>query len=177
MFTFLPRSYRAEVEREYRKRVLAIALGLSTLLALSACALAAPSFIILSVKKAAASLDSKKSGDLSASAGTDTAARIKDIKAKTSVLKTVSAAEPLASVLGRITARMIPGVKLSGIALKRSVDQGAIVVSGVAATRDDLVAFSKSLQGEPSFKNISLPVSTLAKATDIGFSISIDSSF
>ncbi|HEU5114157.1 MAG TPA: PilN domain-containing protein [Candidatus Paceibacterota bacterium] len=177
MFTFLPNPYKSEVAREYRKRVFTVAFALLALLAFSAAVLSAPSYIILSVKRSAASLSSEKSvaQDAASNAGLET--KIKDIKAKIALLKGISGAKPLVSVLAKTNARLTSGISITGMTFKRDTDPGSIVLSGSAATRDDLVAFSKSLQGEPSFKNVSLPVSALAKSKNIGFTITIDSAF
>jgi hypothetical protein len=94
-----------------------------------------------------------------------------------SVLKTIADSKPMISILDRLTGRLTPGIILSGLTFKRSDGPGGIIVSGSARTRDGLVAFSKSLQGEASFQNVALPVSSLAKSTNIGFSINIDSKF
>ncbi|HVU06464.1 MAG TPA: PilN domain-containing protein [Candidatus Paceibacterota bacterium] len=177
MFTFLPRSYRPEVEKEYRKRVFAVAFALGAVLMLSAAALAAPSYIILSAKRAAASLSATKTTAAGAEGNASLESRIRDIKAKIGVLKTVADSKSIVSVLDRLVGQITPGIILTGMTLKRSEGPGGILVSGSAATRDALVAFSKSLQGEPSFQNVALPVSSLAKSSNIGFSITIDSSF
>ncbi len=176
MFTFLPKAYVADIEKEYRRRTLAVVFALAAVLSLSACVLTLPSYVALVAKKSALVSEAAKAVSSDAPSNAVLEARIADIQAKMSTLKGLAAGKPLVPAVGRVVARLVPGITLSSIILKRS-DQGSIVVSGSADTRDDLVAFSKSLQGDPSFRGVGLPVSALVKSQDVGFSISIDSSF
>lgn len=176
MFTFLPKTNRVELEKEYRKRVVVVALGLVALLMLIAMILAMPAFVTLLVKGKDARAALKGNPDTDVSSNALMEARVTDIRAKTDLLKQMVDVPSLVSVIERINGRLVNGISLNSITLKRS-GTGSIVISGIASTRDALVAFSKSLQGELSFSNISLPVSTLAKSKDIAFSISVDSHF
>jgi len=176
MFTFLPKENRAQVEREYRRRIFSIAFGLLALLLLSAAVFATPTYVIMLVRRNSALIISKNTIEPSDSTHKTIEARVSSIKTETSALKatSVSTNPTLISVIERINSRIISGITLNSISIKR-VTSGTIQITGFATTRDILVSFTKSLQGEPSFKNVSLPVSALAKGKDIGFSITIDS--
>jgi hypothetical protein len=67
------------------------------------------------------------------------------------------------------------GVILESIRFERLDNKKAhIVVSGFAQTRDDLLLFAKSVEQEPAFVGIDLPVSNLAKSTDISFLFTVN---
>lgn len=177
MFTFLPRTYKVEVEREYRKRLLTVGWGLFFALMFSAAALSLPSYVIMLVKKTNAESAFEGSGS-PAPETVDFESQVKDIQAKATLLSTTFENKPLVSILELVSARVAqPGISITGISLKRGGAEGDISLSGVASTRDALVNFSKALAGEPAFKNVSLPISSLAKSRDIPFSIVVNSQF
>ncbi len=175
MFTFLSRARRVEVQREYRKRLLAVAAGLAFALAFLGAALSVPSYVILSVKAANAASAAPAA---SASASVDYEAAARDARQKAAALQKSLDEKPLLSVLERIAARAPQGgVALTGTSIRRQQGGAAVTISGTAAARESLVAFSKSLEAEPSFRNVALPVSALAKSRDITFSISLEALF
>ncbi len=62
-----------------------------------------------------------------------------------------------------------------GIGLKTlSTDQYAITLSGVADTRENLIAFKDKLEKETCFSNIVLPLSNLVDKADVEFQITLD---
>lgn len=174
-FSFLPNIYKAELEKEYRRRVTAVGLALAALAIFIGAVLSLPAFILLSVKlhNARISASANRAVDASANAAMET--RVADLRSKTDLLKGVADTRTMVSVIERINARMVSGISLNGVSIKRSETGSEILVSGTAKTRDDLVTYSKSLQGEPSFSSVTLPVSALAKSKDAAFSIAIAS--
>jgi Tfp pilus assembly protein PilN len=53
-----------------------------------------------------------------------------------------------------------------------SKGDGSIIVSGIAETRADLVAYVSTLKESVNFKNVAVPVSDLAADTDLEFTLS-----
>lgn len=73
-----------------------------------------------------------------------------------------------------ILSRQPAGVHLTGFSYTLADDGTAsIVASGNALTRNILVSFEKSLEKSSLFASVNLPVSNLAKDTDIPFSITL----
>lgn len=177
MFTFLFGEYRRKAIRGYRERLFVMYLGIGFATLFAACALFVPAYLLSAAKRDAilvpdASLSEKAKAESKAIEG-----EVRALKEKLSYAKADADNIALSSVLERIGARREPGISITSVALRRGAEKGAISISGKAATRDALVSFSKSLQGEPSFGSVNLPVSSLAKSKDIPFSISIDSKF
>lgn len=169
MFTFLPAEFAETVRKEYSARVRFISFGLlSAALSLAVAGLL-PAATALWVKGRAAALASTE----------ETAAleaRLVDIRAKTAALSANSDERGMLASLEKVLSKRGQGIEITGVSLRRGSASGAIVVSGVADTREGLVAFSKELQGEASFSQVVLPIASLTRAKDVSFSITIDTS-
>ena len=177
MLTFLLNEYREKMLREYRLRLSSLYLAFLGVICLIGAALALPQYALLWSQKNAA-LVQKEAAQKATEGNTGaTSAEVKQIKSKLWTIKENENVEPMLKVLERLLSKKIPGISITSVALTRTAETGDIKVSGVASTREALVAFSKNLQSEPRYSNAELPVSSLAKNKDISFSISIDSEF
>ncbi len=176
MYTFFTDQYRKQVSKEYRKRLFFItAIGFCGIF-IVACGFSVPGYILLDARKAA--IESRAGHTRYTLPDTSPDETIvKDITLKITTLSQLSTETAMVSLVDRIVTVRTPSIHIKGISLKRGTSAGSISISGIADTRDALVAFSKSLQGDPTFTNVVLPVATLAKSKDIGFSITIDSTF
>ena len=67
-----------------------------------------------------------------------------------------------------------PDVRLTEIVYDKLDSGGAVRTFGTAATRDALLLYLASLEQEPSFSEVSSPISNLSASVDINFSVSID---
>lgn len=177
MFTFLYGEYRREAIQGYRGRLALMYLGIVLAASLTAVALFAPAFLLASAKKSALFLGGAGASDNAEAESKEIEAEVRTLKEKLSYAKADAGDVPFSSVLERVGSRREPGISITSISLRRGAEKGAISISGRASTREALVAFAKSLQGEPSFSRVDLPVSSLAKSRDIPFSIGIDSKF
>jgi Tfp pilus assembly protein PilN len=89
------------------------------------------------------------------------------------------------SLIEDIDARRVPGMILTSFSLSHAhggagsnsvntaVNGSIISISGMAATRDILVAFEQNLENDPRLTAVELPVSALAENTNINFTISM----
>lgn len=178
MFTFLPQPYKSEVLREHRTRVVIVCLGLVIVAMLSGAILSIPAFIATHAQRKSVEEDKVRlQAEASSEKGGQVTAEVRAIKAKLAILTAKSVRKPVVSVLERVLALPRPGISIVDISLHRDEEKGIVVLQGSADTRADLVAFSKGLQGEPSFSRVDLPVSALAKGKDISFTIRIESAF
>jgi Tfp pilus assembly protein PilN len=175
MFTFLPEEHRDRAVKHYRLKLLVVYIGLSCVLLATGFVLAIPSYAILFAKKQSALLEKQAATahDVDASI----AEEVKILKEEIAIAKTASGQIPVATLLDKVLSRKSQSVRISSITLKRGAETGIISVEGKASSRDALVAFSKSLQGEPAFTRVDLPVGSLAKSKDIPWMITISSKF
>jgi Tfp pilus assembly protein PilN len=174
MFTFLPEDHKDRVVRTYRLKLIVVYIGLSCVLFATGFVLAIPSYAILLAKRQSALVE----GDATARAAESSIAdEVKILKEEIALAKTTSEQVPIATLLDKILSRQSSSILISNITIKRGADAGTISITGRASSRDALVAFSKSLQGEPTFTKVDLPVGSLAKSKDIPWMISISSKF
>jgi len=76
-----------------------------------------------------------------------------------------------------IDSKKMAGVNLTSISFQKINDKEevALEIKGVAQNRDTLVRYSNSFKEDQRLTGISLPVSTLAKSSDIPFALSFNS--
>ncbi|HEY9481080.1 MAG TPA: PilN domain-containing protein [Candidatus Paceibacterota bacterium] len=172
MKTFLTEQYAKAVAREYRGRLVFVASALSCIAFLAAIAFALPTYFLLRAKADAISTPASYPDSLS---NVESSAAL--LKEKISAAETVADEERMAAIVEKILVRAVDGISVTNISLRRDTGASAISLAGVADTREDLVAFQKSLESEPLFSKVVLPVSALAKGKDVHFSFSIDSDF
>jgi hypothetical protein len=174
MLTFLYGEYRDMVMRRYKLRLAAIHLGLLTIVFLIGTALSIPVYVLLESKLSATKLE--QGTPIVAGEKPDTIQNeVAAIKEKLSLISKDNSEIPLTSVIEKLLSKKTEDIIFYSISLKRNAEMGTITIGGIASTRDALVAFSKRLQGEPSFSGVNLPVGSLTKSKDVPFNIAIDS--
>ena len=168
MFTFLPPEFAEAVRKEYGARVRSVSFGLLSV----AFALAAAGLL-----PAATSLWARANSAVAPVATEEAAAleaRLEDIKAKTRALSASADQRSMLVSLEKVLSKKGEGIRVTALSLRRGAETGAITVTGVADTRERLVAFSKELQGESTFSQVVLPIASLTRAKDVSFTITID---
>ena len=80
----------------------------------------------------------------------------------------------LVPYVNKIDAAASDNVTINSYALERDGNVvSAIKLSGVAATRESLVAFSRALEAIPEFEQAEIPLSNLAKDSNIPFNLQV----
>jgi len=178
IFTFLKGEYAKKIIGEYRKRLFILCLGLAILFSFSLIGLILPAFISMSSEKEVLILEkqsfSKKTTNDNQG---EIEKELKNIKEMITVLALDNTANPITSVLERVLLEKGSGIILQSISLERKKDFWAVSLGGKALSREALVDFSKKLETTPSLSDVDLPVSSLAKNSDIPFSITLHSAF
>lgn len=174
MINLLPQLEKKKILGAYRLRLGVIILCGIFVLFVFAAALLAPSYLLVTAntKNLAIELDAKKAN---APTGEDGAqgelARIKEEIAR---LKIPESSELTASLLlGLILAQKPLGIDISSYAYANSDPTIAVQLSGVAATREDLLAFQRNLQTDPRFADVKYAQSFIIQKTDISFQLTI----
>ncbi|MGI9118191.1 MAG: hypothetical protein ACR2IQ_01415 [Minisyncoccia bacterium] len=90
---------------------------------------------------------------------------------------------PTFDVIVPITKHKVPGVSITGISYEQKMDnvktttdtkqKPDLEVRGVAKNRLALLAFQKSLESDPAYSSVTVPISDFVKGKDISFSIII----
>lgn len=79
------------------------------------------------------------------------------------------------SIISKIKEKEVSGIILNSIGFQKTNEEGVIKIEigGVAKDRDTLINYSRNLKTDNLFKDISIPVSSLAKNKDVPFSLSV----
>ncbi len=173
MFTLLPEHHKKRLYQEYRMRLLVIVLIFISLFFIIGCALLFPSYISLKSEKTSyeTELDSL----------TKQVER-KDKEGLTGTMNTIGSNLAIAKpdetmvyrALGVLLAHVTTDIKITSMSYTRG-SQGAsfITTEGIAKDRTSLISFSNGLKKELIFEKVDLPVSNLAKQTDVPFSMTL----
>lgn len=73
-------------------------------------------------------------------------------------------------VFVKISQLILPGIETKSL----STDNSAVTISGIADTRDNLIAFKSNLEKESCFSQINLPLSNLVDKENVTFQIVFD---
>lgn len=75
-----------------------------------------------------------------------------------------------------INNKKINGINLNSIVFQKINDSGevSLEIRGIAQNRDVLINYANSFKVDEKFKNVSVPISSLAKSNDIPFTISFN---
>ncbi len=179
MYTLLPEQQIKNLAREYHVRLLilgffclsgAIWIGVGSLL---------PSYIISvmqqqNAQKHLAEIEKTTKTPVNASVAAEVAA------SNAQILLIKNAQDPVvfSAIIEDLANRRTAGISLSGMEVVHAPGDGnpnktSVVIRGKAATRDGLVAFQHALGADPEFTKVYLPISNLAKGTNIDFSITL----
>lgn len=175
MFTFLFDEYRAAVKGQYKSRFLIIYACMLGLLFIVGLALTVPTYVLLDSRLTAAEIEKGPEADPATETNFTIDSEVSAIKRRIIAIEVDSTEIPIATVLERILSKKGDDIRIDALSIRRNKETESISITGVAPSRDALVAFSKRLQGEPSFTKVNLPVGSLTRSKDVPFSITIDS--
>ena len=172
--TLLPIPERKALRLEYRIRALIVLCFMASLAGLIGIAALFPAFMRASAEErtqldtvASLQKDKKDSGVSQIEA---------ELSADNVLLKGIAGA-PDERRLSSIIASLVSArgsLTMSSISVSRLTGNGfSIVIQGISPTRDDLVAFKGRLEAMAPGNKVVLPVSELAKNTDVQFSIQL----
>lgn len=176
MFTLLPQQFKENLMKEYRFRLLSVFCFLMLLLAVISLCLLLPTFISVSSEHTRLSLEEKSLADSIIKKDTD------DFSKTLGVLKNdielVATPDNLVSpIISSIYDYVLDGISINKIDYSLREDKSfTINLSGIASNRRVLSVFATELKNEKMFATVDLPISNLAKETELPFFITIQSS-
>lgn len=173
-YTFLPYSEQQNIRREYRIRVLIVLFFFLSISLIIGVGSLFPAYVyaILEEKNHLNQVAAfKKTAD--AAAITSTRKQLTESGVTLdSISKTLESDIYSQTITGIVA--MKGNVKLNSFIIEHpSPTTVTIVLGGVANTRADLLAFKTRLQGLPGKVAVDLPISTLARDTNISFNLQI----
>jgi len=177
MFTFLPDEYKKIALKEYRFRLFSVWLGLVLVVCTLGAVVSIPSYSISHARTKNANTEHNALTHALKKNPITIEKEVTLVHEKLNLITTMADKHTLMSILERILSEKGNGTTITSLNIKRKEAGTVISISGIAESRDLLVAFSKRLQEEPSFLNVQLPVASLAKSKNVPFNMSFDSSF
>lgn len=174
MINLLPPLEKKKILGAYRLRLGVIILWVIFALLLFAAASLAPSYLYVDskIKDLAVELEEKKQ---SAPVGDEEAQReLTRIKEEIARLKPPSEGDITASaLLSQVLAQKPVGIDVTSLAYADSNPAVTVQLSGMAATREDLLAFQRDLKSDPRFTEVKYAQSFIIQKTDITFQLTI----
>lgn len=136
-----------------------------------------PSYFISSIKYSliSAKLENQKLEPLSP-LGEESLALVKDIDKKLVLVENFEKNKFLLSVqvINAILSEKRPDIKITQILYENNEINGRkISLTGIASSREVLLSFRQTLEDNPTFKNVVLPISNFVKGSDINFYLSL----
>ena len=173
MFNLLPHQQRKIIYKEYNSRRIILAVNFLNLTGLIALVLLVPPFFLINLKQTAAR-EEIKNLEIETPELKNTAALELSALKTTSKLKLLGDAPTLSSlsVWEKVISHKSASIKIKSFNYTNESAGIHVFVSGTANSREALTNFARSLQGEPDFKDVNLPVSSLTRDKDLDFSIS-----
>lgn len=172
----LPEARKELIVREYRFRFGVVAALLLSLLVCVAAILLIPTYIFLAAN---ANAKETRLTDIKASLSSGEEAtlskRLSILSSNAASLISLSNTSSVSALVRSVLAVPRPGITLSGFTHTAATGKtnGALTLSGIAATRDVLRNYQLALQGESFVSTAELPVSVYAKDSNIAFTITI----
>lgn len=175
MFNDLPENLKKEVRSQYYIRLCIVAGLLLLLVHIVSMFFIFPSWILSTVKKQ--ELESTLFALTESEKTVHDASTSESISSTNKILRTLNTTFQYPHTFpffNTILSFKKPGIQLSKFSYSsKSATDAAISLEGIASTREILVSFVKDLKSSGAFTAVDLPVSNLAKDTNIDFLINI----
>ena len=167
----LPTKTVKTLKTEYRARFFIVLLFFVSFAVLIASVFLLPSYLISSLaeKSAAANAQSAASG-----IATNTTSITAGLSSAGSLVTIISSfvSPPLSTIILRIAALRPRGISITSFDVSYAgSDHSTVIIKGLAATRGNLVTFRNILEGDQVFSGVEVPISDLAPASHIQFSM------
>lgn len=175
MFNLLPKAEKKAIRREYRARLAVVML----VCAFAACSVAAlllfPSYFLSAEKEAIAA---ERFEILKRSVAAGEAARLdaelQDARAALAFLRPAAPKRLMRETIERVVKAKNARISIEGFTVVFDGEgREMLSLTGTARDRGSLVAFADSLRGLRFFKEVELPLGSLAKDADVAFSLTL----
>ena len=173
MVNLLPEKEKIKILREYQTRLLVIVLFLIFCLLIVFAVFVSPSFFLTNTKQQTLShqFSQIKTSTPFQTLPSSMTSSVSDINFALDVLDSSTMFSPK-KILDLILSDKKSSISIKSISIfQKSQDLVEVSVSGISSDRESLLGFSRKLQSEKTFENVVLPISDLAKGTDISFTI------
>jgi len=174
MLNLLPKEEKKKISHEYRVRFAIVALTLTFFALIVSLVLLVPSYFTAEVRKS--TLDSESAGVEAKNATAESAKlgeTLRQTNASLSIFTSSTTPTGVVGLLDNISALRGTTVRIQDFSYTAAKGQQQIVINGKGDTRQALVDFTKKIRNLPNVVSVDLPVSDLAEAQNINFSVII----
>jgi hypothetical protein len=177
MINLIPKEEKKRMTKDFYYRVALLFFVMLDFCILIAFIIILPSFLVSSQKDALAlsKLETQKNEPIPL-LGEQSLAEINGINSKLGVVESAEKNKfPLSQkVINAVLLNKRPDVKITQILYNNDPILGKkISITGTAPSREILLLFRQTLEDNPTFKNVDLPISNFIKGTNIQFSLSL----
>ena len=173
--------HRETVRKEHLWRLLEVSGFVIIILLILSFVLLVPSalFINFEISSAETALQNVKAERALLEKDTETQSLVKEIRAQLDLVRTEKPEMlEVFPTVEKFLLRRTPGITVKSLTFNRNAapegPRGSLELSGVAVTRQSLLAFVSSLETEPLFSHVESPITNLVKERDIKYTIHVD---
>lgn len=173
MINLLPDVGRNEIRREYRSRFIATALWGVALVSTFTAAALLPAYFLSQAKQEAATVELSVAEGARGSVGEGVAAELTAARDAAAALEGTVSQTPPSELIFAVLARKPRDVSVTLLQYGRSAGRETLRIQGEASNRDALISFRRELALLTGADSVDLPVSNLAKSTDIPYVMTV----
>ncbi len=174
MFNVLSDNLKKAIKVEYRLRLAIVACVWVIILELSMCIFLLPSVIISFYKEREVNQEIQTATEVAGVQSNLVSQTITSTNQTLRILNDDLLYPPATPAFETVLSARTPAIHITELSYTdQDATSGLLSVHGVAASREALVSFEKALQDSGSFSSVDLPVSNLAKDTNIDFTINV----
>lgn len=168
MLNILPVEVKKKLAQEYFMRLGILAFLVLSLGGVCMAIALMPAFILAKSEHASLSAFISK---VEGNAGEDVFTTVRVTKEKLSFFSEKSAPPKALTFFSESVAARAGGISIQGYSYTKGSNKA--IIKGIARTRSNLVAYRDAVGKIPSVDSVELPISELAKSTDISFNLSV----
>lgn len=173
MINLVSKKVKKVTRIEYWARVSTVWGILLSLVTVSIGALFVPTFVLLNLRLNALEIRLTQMYDDQVVIN-DVESVIKAANTITTQLQKRSRAPLFSELLTELQSAKVPGVSINTFSMTQDTQKiQSVQIQGVAASRDALASFRTTLEASPYFETAFVPISGLARESDLPFNISI----
>ena len=175
MHNLLPENLKIAMAREYRLRLVIVAIACFGVCGVIFFISLLPAYVISSTKESLVNqrFDTVHATALSKS-DPATLKTLADAKAKLALIEKFGDKLPVSLIIDKVLFAQSSEIKITGLSFTEEKGTSRnVTISGIASPRQALLSFSKKLEKEKTFTAISLPVSNFQKNKDIEFALTL----
>ncbi len=175
MINLLPAHAKKKLAQEYKIRLGVVVLCLIIGLEILSIGLFAPAYFTISASTKSLQQQLSDTRAATPKEGEDVQRQILAIKKEIDLLKPSAGASstPPSALLNELLLDKPRGIEITSFAYARTKTNIGIQLSGLALTRDELLAFQNSLRANPLVADIKYGSSFITKKTNIDFVITV----